>query len=127
MNSTARETFVLRLLSVVCVAFELPLAWFAGDVVWRRIPAFESIFTDFGVAALPAATELFLHVPWLPFAVTLIAIACGVVSYLSARRWVTAVAWCLAIIGFYCVFAAQVALHEPLLHLIQALSSGSGA
>ena len=120
---STRDVFHVPLASAVCIAFALPLALFAGDLAWRRIPTFESIFLDFGVQELPAGTELLIRVPWLPFAVSIFAIVLGVVSLVVARRRALVIASCVAIISFYCVYAAQLALHGPLLHLMQALSS----
>jgi hypothetical protein len=116
------DVFLYRLLGAIGTALGAILAGYSTYLSMHRIPGVESLLADFG-ARVPALTSFILRAPWLPMAVSWLAVGVGVLAIVSIHRAALASCWLLAVLSLALVLLTQYALELPMQELMHALRS----
>lgn len=112
------HVFVYRLMAGIAAGIAALL--FGWDLYFCvfRVPAYRMVFADFDTR-LPAVTEVYLKITWLPTLVAGGALAFACAAMISPRRrWLVA-AWALVLFGMLTAMIGRVVLEEPMRHLMQ--------
>ncbi len=120
MPGTDFEKFLYRLHALLACGAALTLAAYTLHFAVKRVPVFRNMLTDFDIA-LPATTQILFRVPWLPAAISVLALAFAAGALFYIRRAALVAAWILVLLSVAAALLANNALTDPMLQLMLSI------
>ena len=85
-----------------------------------RVPRSRYLLEDFGVA-IDGAALLFVTVPWVPLALSLLTLVCAMAAMLPSRRGWLVAAYVLALLSAAALLLGRMTLTDPLTRIAEDL------